>query len=747
MPPDDLRWPIAQIGEGLSCLAQAYKWITAGEQSLEIGNHLHDEALLDEWVDRCAQEHALEAEPLRFLYSETDAMLCSAAPALLRVPTSPSQSISSFLVLLRSGRHWVEMIAPDRTVRRLSHAAVYDLLWQESTSTQAAKLQSFLTQSGIHKPQRRMQRILLGEMVGTSVTGGGWLLRLPPGAAFGRRAQAAHVPWTVVILLASYAAQLTLTLLAWWLIGRSALNGEFTWSELWAWMLVLLSTIPFQQVILTMQRQLVVRVGEIFKTRLLAGVLRLEPEEIRHQGVGHFLGQVLAADAVEQLALAGSLVTALSLLQLSGAMLILAVAVGSWLEALLLMGWVMLLIGLGWRHAITRKAYADSQHTMTNALLERMVGHRTRLIQEDPTQWHVGEDKELERTLRLQIRANWSENMLASLPRGWMLMGLSGFLHTLLLQPATPTQLALTLGGILFAYQASITLVTGTRNMIHVQQAWKKIENLFTAASRPIELGQLGEFRRWLYFAAGQTASPVGTEALPSSTAQPVTPQSIMEAGREMPLSGAIGRLPTPLLAAEKLRYQYRPDSRKIVEDCTLRIESGQRILLTGASGSGKSTLVALLAGLRPPVAGHLALWGSDQRSIGAAMWRRRVVLVPQFHENYIFTGTLAFNLLLGKRWPPHVKDLREAEDICHELGLGNLLNRMPSGLEQLVGESGWRLSHGERSRIYIARALLQNPDLLLLDESFGARDAESLRTVLECVERRAPTLLVVAHQ
>jgi len=220
-----------------------------------------------------------------------------------------------------------------------------------------------------------------------------------------------------------------------------------------------------------------------------------------------------------------------------------------------------------------------------------------------------------------------------------------------------------------------------------------------------------------------------------------------MEPGREMPLSGSNGRLPTPLLAAEQLRYQYRSDSRRIVEDCTLRIESGQRILLTGASGSGKSTLVALLAGLRTPVSGHLVLWGSDHRSIGAAVWRRRVVLVPQFHENYIFTGTLAFNLLLGKRWPPNVKDLQEAEEICHELGLGNLLNRMPAGLEQLVGESGWRLSHGERSRIYIARALLQHPDLLLLDESFGALDAESLRTVLDCVERRAPTLLVVAHQ
>ena len=78
---------------------------------------------------------------------------------------------------------------------------------------------------------------------------------------------------------------------------------------------------------------------------------------------------------------------------------------------------------------------------------------------------------------------------------------------------------------------------------------------------------------------------------------------------------------------------------------------------------------------------------------------------------------------------------------------LDTLLERMPAGLEQMVGESGWRLSHGERSRIYIARSLLQKADLLILDESFGALDGTSLRTVLACVERRAPALLVIAHQ
>jgi ABC-type multidrug transport system fused ATPase/permease subunit len=90
--------------------------------------------------------------------------------------------------------------------------------------------------------------------------------------------------------------------------------------------------------------------------------------------------------------------------------------------------------------------------------------------------------------------------------------------------------------------------------------------------------------------------------------------------------------------------------------------------------------------------------------------------------------------------------DLREVENICGELGLQDLLKRMPAGVLQMVGETGWQLSHGERSRLYIARALLQAPDLVILDESFAALDPENLRLALECVLRRANALLVIAH-
>lgn len=163
-------------------------------------------------------------------------------------------------------------------------------------------------------------------------------------------------------------------------------------------------------------------------------------------------------------------------------------------------------------------------------------------------------------------------------------------------------------------------------------------------------------------------------------------------------------------------------------------------------SGGGKSTLAALLVGLREPESGLVHVRGLDRETLGARAWRDVVSAAPQFHDNHIVSGTLSFNLLMGRGWPPRPEDLEEAQAVAEGLGLGPLLERMPAGLGQMVGEIGWQLSHGEKSRVYLARALLQGADLLVLDESFGALDPENLRVCMDYVLSRAPTLLVIAH-
>jgi ATP-binding cassette subfamily B protein len=183
-----------------------------------------------------------------------------------------------------------------------------------------------------------------------------------------------------------------------------------------------------------------------------------------------------------------------------------------------------------------------------------------------------------------------------------------------------------------------------------------------------------------------------------------------------------------------------------VLSGCDLVVRHGDRVLVQGPSGGGKSTLVSLLTGMRLPRSGLLLARGLDMSCLGEAGWRARVAAAPQFHENHVLTETFAFNLLMGRGWPPRVQDLEEAREVCEELGLGPLLERMPGGMYQMVGETGWQLSHGERSRLFIARALLQSGDVIILDESLAALDPENMAVTLRCLRARAPSLIVIAH-
>jgi ATP-binding cassette subfamily B protein len=122
------------------------------------------------------------------------------------------------------------------------------------------------------------------------------------------------------------------------------------------------------------------------------------------------------------------------------------------------------------------------------------------------------------------------------------------------------------------------------------------------------------------------------------------------------------------------------------------------------------------------------------------------VAAAPQFHENHVLGGSLAFNLLMGRRWPATLADYDEADWVCRRLGLGLLLDRMPAGLRQQVGESGWQLSHGERSRLFIARAVLQGAPVVVLDESLGALDPEAHLETLVALDELVDALVLVAH-
>ena len=144
-------------------------------------------------------------------------------------------------------------------------------------------------------------------------------------------------------------------------------------------------------------------------------------------------------------------------------------------------------------------------------------------------------------------------------------------------------------------------------------------------------------------------------------------------------------------LRAEDVAFTHEGRIEPALEGCTLTLARGDFALLEGDSGSGKSTLAALLAGLRTPSAGVILAGGLDRQTLGDDTWRRRIALAPQDHENHILSASLGFNLLLGRPFPHSGRDLHDARAVCDELGLGPLLQRMPGGLDQIVGETGWQ--------------------------------------------------------
>jgi ATP-binding cassette subfamily B protein len=372
-------------------------------------------------------------------------------------------------------------------------------------------------------------------------------------------------------------------------------------------------------------------------------------------------------------------------------------------------------------------AWTEARLQLTQDLVEKMVGHRTRLVQSSRAAWHRGEDAAMERHLGRTRRMDAATARLVALaPRGWLLLALLLTGLSLVRSVPSPAELGVALGGILLAWQALQRLAAGVADLGSAVISWRQVAPMLAAlAPQPLPAASASE--------AGVT---------PPTDVPAWGPAACAGSGPLASASDRTGRL----LGARELAFTHARRARPILENVSLDIHAGDRILLQGASGSGKSTLVSLLTGLSAPDAGVVLLRGLDRATLGEEAWRRHIATAPQFHENHVLTETFAFNLLLGRRWPPRPEDVQEAEDLCRDLGLAALLQRMPAGMFEMVGESGWQLSHGERSRLFMARALLQQGELVVLDESFTALDPATRSLALRCALARCQTLLVVAH-
>ena len=211
---------------------------------------------------------------------------------------------------------------------------------------------------------------------------------------------------------------------------------------------------------------------------------------------------------------------------------------------------------------------------------------------------------------------------------------------------------------------------------------------------------------------------------------------SVPEPTNPVHLSGVTGRL-------ELKKASFRYGTRSVTRDVDLVIQPGEMIGLVGHSGSGKSTLVNLICRFYDVSEGQVLIDGVDVRSVPVAEFRQHIGLVLQ--EPFLFFGTIADNIAYGKPAATRQEIIAAARAAhAHEFIL-----RLPHGYDSLVGERGQGLSGGERQRISIARALLIDPRILILDEATSAVDTETEKEIQKALDNlvKGRTTIAIAHR
>ncbi len=191
-----------------------------------------------------------------------------------------------------------------------------------------------------------------------------------------------------------------------------------------------------------------------------------------------------------------------------------------------------------------------------------------------------------------------------------------------------------------------------------------------------------------------------------------------------------------------QFRYPARPDV-EVLKGVSLSVESGRKIALVGQSGAGKSTIVQLLMRYYPIGGGSITVDGRSLTEFNVTDLRQNIAVVPQ--EVMLFGGTIAENISYGRPGASEA-DIREAARKANAL---EFINGFPERLETVVGERGVKLSGGQRQRIAIARAILKDPAILILDEATSSLDAESERLVQEALDvlMQDRTTIIIAHR
>ena len=241
----------------------------------------------------------------------------------------------------------------------------------------------------------------------------------------------------------------------------------------------------------------------------------------------------------------------------------------------------------------------------------------------------------------------------------------------------------------------------------------------------------LRDFRTALHDGLVGQAAAIGVNAL-------------LEAEAPMPLGGTLPRTPlAPTIAFATVRFAYPGGRGQALDSLSLDVAAGERIGIVGPSGSGKSTLATLLLRLYDPQAGSVRIGGVDLATLDLEAARACIAVVRQ--DTYLFHGTVEDNLRLGKPDASH----NEIVAAARAANAHDFIAALPHGYRTVIGERGLMLSGGQRQRIAIARALLRDAPILILDEALSSVDAENEAIIQRALDRlmQGRTTLILAHR
>ncbi|MES2309364.1 MAG: ABC transporter ATP-binding protein [Verrucomicrobiota bacterium] len=192
----------------------------------------------------------------------------------------------------------------------------------------------------------------------------------------------------------------------------------------------------------------------------------------------------------------------------------------------------------------------------------------------------------------------------------------------------------------------------------------------------------------------------------------------------------------------QNISFEYR-DSLPVLHEINLKVESGQTIAIVGPTGAGKSTLVNLIPRFYEPTSGVITLDGIPTSKISLSSLREQIGIVSQ--ENFLFNTTVLDNLKFGF---PHASQ-EEVEAAAKKAHAHDFIMKLPQKYETIVGERGVKLSGGERQRLSIARAILKNPPILILDEATASVDTETEQLIQEALKLllHNRTAFIIAHR